>query len=200
MMSMGDNIYALNETHPTDEDVASMFSLFDRPNLKDLYIYAIRGNHDCVTEDPYFEVNFTKKYPTWRMPDLYYNRTFDIGNGNKFGALFVDTCLALCANYSYSGDTGGKLLSTNTQEQDEVAHEDWLLSPEFKNLRFGVVNCSDPFTVKRGEDMFKWINETLAEWKKDESVVWTASIQHHPMFSKFWSDYLNITSNLMPLL
>lgn len=48
--------------------------------------------------------------------------------------------------------------------------------------------------------MFDWINSTLAGWKQDPSIVWTSSIQHHPMFSKFWADYLNITSNLMPLL
>jgi len=109
-MTMGDNIYAHNETHPSDEDVESMFSLFNRTHIKDLYIYAIRGNHDCVTADQYFEVNFTKKYPTWRMPDLYYSREFDIGHGKKLGALFVDTCLALCANYSYAGGSGGQLL------------------------------------------------------------------------------------------
>ena len=31
-------------------------------------------------------------------------------------------------------------------------------------------------------------------------MVWRATVQHHPMFSKWWNDYLNITSNLMPML
>lgn len=104
---MGDNLYLKNETHPTDEDVDKMMALFDKPNLKDLNIWAIRGNHDCLTADPYFEVNITKRYPTWRMPDFYYTRLFDIGNGKKLGALFVDTCLALCSNFSYANGTGG---------------------------------------------------------------------------------------------
>ncbi len=83
-------------------------SLFvNRTHLKDLYIYAIRGNHDCGSLDQYFQVNITKRYPTWKMPDLYYSRLFDIGNGKKFGALFVDTCLALCSNFSYANGTGG---------------------------------------------------------------------------------------------
>lgn len=87
-----------------------MMSVFNRTNLQDLYIYAIRGNHDCAILDPYFEVNITKRYPTWKMPDLYYSRLFDIGNGKKFGALFVDTCLAICSNYSYANHSGGQLL------------------------------------------------------------------------------------------
>ena len=48
----------------------------------------------------------------WKMPDLYYSRLFDIGNGKKLGVIFIDTCLALCANYSYAADSGGKLLSS----------------------------------------------------------------------------------------
>ena len=58
-----------------------MMSVFNRTNLKDLYIYAIRGNHDCVANDQYYQVNITKKYPNWKMPDLYYSKLFDIGNG-----------------------------------------------------------------------------------------------------------------------
>jgi hypothetical protein len=134
-----------------------MFSLFDRPNLRDLYIYAVRGNHDCQTSDPYFEVNFTKNHPTWRMPDLYYSKTFDLGNGKKLGALFVDTCLALCANYSYAGHSGGQLL-------EEMPHSEFLYSEEFKNLRFGILNCSSPIYAELGETMFAWINSTLAGW------------------------------------
>ena len=110
-MSMGDNMYIANESYPSQQDVDLMMSLFvNRTHLKDLYIYAIRGNHDCGSVDPYFQVNITKRYPTWRMPDLYYSKLFDVGgspSGKKFGALFVDTCLALCSNFSYANGTGG---------------------------------------------------------------------------------------------
>lgn len=54
MMSMGDNMYLVNETHPTKEDVESVMSLFNKTHIKDLKTFAIRGNHDCTTADPYF--------------------------------------------------------------------------------------------------------------------------------------------------
>lgn len=69
-----------------------------------------------------------------------------------------------------------------------------------KRLRFGLLNCSDEFMVTKGNEMYKWINTTLEQWSHDPSIVWRASVQHHPMFSKWWSDYLNITQNLMPML
>jgi len=102
-MTTGDNIYVRNEQHPTLEEADLMMGLFtSREHLKDLNIWAIRGNHDCYALDAYFEVNLTKRYPTWKMPDLYYNKTFDLGNGKKYGVLFVDTCLAICANQTYA--------------------------------------------------------------------------------------------------
>lgn len=124
------------------------------------------------------------------MPDLYYSRLFDLGNGKKLGALFLDTCLALCSNYSYAGGSGGQLLNEG----------DMTLSPEMERLKFGVINCSDPWTINKGNEMYQWVNQTLTSWSQDSSIVWRTSTQHHPMFSKFWADYLNITSNLLPLL
>lgn len=61
----------------------------------------MRGNHDCYALDPYFEVNLTKRYPTWNMPALYHEKLFDLGHGKKLGVLFMDTCLAICANDTY---------------------------------------------------------------------------------------------------
>lgn len=193
-MTMGDNMYIENEEYPTDADVDTMMSPFQKPHIKDLLIYAIRGNHDCTTKDPYFQVNITKRYPTWRMPELYYARTFDIGNGKKLGSLFVDTCLALCSNFSYSNGTGGQLLSENPFFAESE------MSPEMQRLKFGIINCTDPTTVAMGNDLYHWINSTLKEWSKDPSIVWKQSVQHHPMFSKHWSDYANITANLLPML
>lgn len=73
------------------------------------------------------------------MPDLYYSRLFDIGNGKKFGALFVDTCLAICSTFSFANGTGGQLLGDVLPELH--------MSPEMRNLKFGVLNCSDPFNI-----------------------------------------------------
>ena len=59
MMTMGDNMYLANETHPTDADVDTVMALFNKTHIKDLKIWAIRGNHDCLTVDPYFETKIT---------------------------------------------------------------------------------------------------------------------------------------------
>jgi len=52
-ISMGDNIYPRNETNPTDEEWDTVMSLFERENLKDLPVWAIRGNHDCYFDDDF---------------------------------------------------------------------------------------------------------------------------------------------------
>jgi hypothetical protein len=85
------------------------------------------------------------------MPDLYYNRIFDIGNGKKLGVIFIDTCLALCANFSYAQGTGGQLLLASNARHD-------LLSHEVRRLKFGVVNCSDPFNINKGTQMMNYVN------------------------------------------
>jgi len=170
LMSMGDNMYLTNEYHPPEKEVDEVMQLFNRKNIKDLNIWAIRGNHDCTSEDQYFQVNLTKKYPTWRMPDLYYSKLFDIGSGKKFAAVFVDSCLALCANFSYSRGSGGDdlLLASNARHDH--------LSPEVRNLKFGVVNCSDPFMMKKGADMMNYINDTFRSWQTNKDIVWRATV------------------------
>ena len=111
-MTAGDNIYVKDEERPTFAEADTVMQLFqNRSNLKDLDIWAIRGNHDCYALDAYFEVNLTKRYQTWKMPDLFYNKTFDLGNGKKFLTLFVDSCFAICANQTYAQGTGGSLMS-----------------------------------------------------------------------------------------
>ena len=52
-MTVGDNLYPVVETAPTDEEFATMMTLFEREHLKDLPVWAVRGNHDC-----YFDSNF----------------------------------------------------------------------------------------------------------------------------------------------
>ena len=107
IMTAGDNIYVQDEAHPTLKEADTMMSLFlTRPHLKDLNVWAIRGNHDCYALDAYFEVNLTKRYSTWNMPALYYEKLYDIGHGKKLGVLYVDSCLAICASYVYAPSLG----------------------------------------------------------------------------------------------
>ncbi len=56
-------MYLADEVHPTQKDVDTVMALFTKPNLKNLNVWAIRGNHDCLTEDPYFETKITERYP-----------------------------------------------------------------------------------------------------------------------------------------
>lgn len=83
------------------------------------------------------------------MPDLYYSKLFDIGNGKKLGVLFVDTCLAICSSYSYAQGTGGMLLSSSMEGP---------YSEEMRKLRWGVLNCSDPFAINNGNKLYDWVN------------------------------------------
>lgn len=45
-VACGDNIYPAVPNAPTVEEFQTMLSLFERPNLSKLPVYAIRGNHD----------------------------------------------------------------------------------------------------------------------------------------------------------
>lgn len=99
------------------------------------------------------------------------------------GILMVDSCLMLCSNWSYAGDTGGHMLLMNDQH---------------KKLRD--VTCNDPLVTKQGNEQFEWINATMQEWKNDEKIVWKATALHHPMWAKWYPDFANIVSNYLPLL
>ena len=46
IITAGDNIYPANGTDPTVEEFNLMLGLFNRTNIANLPIYAIRGNHD----------------------------------------------------------------------------------------------------------------------------------------------------------
>lgn len=76
----------------------------DREHLRELPVYVIRGNHDCLF--PWYrEVELMKNYTFWHMPSLYYKKEYEMGNGKKLGILYTDSCLMLCSDYSFKGDT-----------------------------------------------------------------------------------------------
>ena len=96
--TVGDNIYALNESAPQPEEFEAMLALFEeREAIKDLPIYPVRGNHDCNFPDMYAENKLSATHPTWKFEDLYYQKQWEIGpNGEKFALMQVDSCLLTC--------------------------------------------------------------------------------------------------------
>lgn len=60
-LTVGDNLYPVVETAPTDEEFGVVMGLFERPNLAELPVWAVRGNHDCYF-DANFELDKTKEY------------------------------------------------------------------------------------------------------------------------------------------
>ena len=98
-LSMGDNVYPVNATNPTDDEIDQMLGLFKRDAIKDTPVYAVRGNHDC-----YYDKNrlLDIEDPQWVFPYFYYTKEVEIGEkGEKMAFMVVDSCLLLCSNFSY---------------------------------------------------------------------------------------------------
>jgi hypothetical protein len=52
-----------------------MMNLFlERKHISNLPIYPVRGNHDCYFNESDVMVDLSKKYPTWKMDSLYYEK------------------------------------------------------------------------------------------------------------------------------
>ncbi len=136
ILTTGDNLYVLNEEHPTDAEADLMMSLFStRPHLKDLEIWPVLGNHDCYALDRYFQVKLAQRYPTWHMPNIYHAKTYYLGHGKKFGLAYVDSCLAICSSTPYGVD----------DLADHPANHQLM---EMKRLRD--VKCGDPEATDLG--------------------------------------------------
>lgn len=117
------------------------------------------------------------------MPNLYYSRLFDIGEGKFLGMIFVDSCFSMCTSYNYANGTGGQLL---------------MASPEMKKLRD--YQCGDPTVTAMADQMFAWMTKTMDEWDANENIVWKATAQHHPLFGKWYHDYEHLVANNLPLM
>ncbi|MFM7855961.1 MAG: metallophosphoesterase [Flammeovirgaceae bacterium] len=73
ILSVGDNLYPMVDEAPTDEEFATVMTLFERAALKNTPVWAVRGNHDCYFEED-FEINKSKEYAQWNMPSLFYKK------------------------------------------------------------------------------------------------------------------------------
>lgn len=112
------------------------------------------------------------------MPSLYYKQEYEIGNGKKLGVVFVDSCLMLCSNFSYTGE---ELASKDLQRLQDVV-------------------CDDPIVTQWGNVQYAWLEQVMKEWEHDDNLIWKASVQHHPMWGKWYPDFQHIVDNYLPML
>lgn len=103
------------------------------------------------------------------------------------GFLVVDSCLLLCSNFSYGP-------VNNYYDY----HSDGFIQESLQN--FKDITCEDPWFNEEGNKMMQWIQDTLEEWDKDEKIIWKASVQHHPMFGKWYDDFSHIVRDYLPIL
>ena len=124
-ITVGDNIYPLVGDAPTVDEFTQMVQLFNKTNIADKPVWAIRGNHDAVFNWTY-ELLLTMEQSQWMLPSFYYTKMVPSGkNGELLGLLFVDSVLMLCSNYTAQNF----LINPPTD-------------PEIINLRATV--CTDP--------------------------------------------------------
>ncbi len=63
------------------------------------------------------------------------------------GILMVDSCLMLCADWSFAGSSGGHML---------------LMNPQHKRLRDVV--CNDPVVTASGNAQYDWMKSQMQVW------------------------------------
>mmetsp|Transcript_23633 Transcript_23633/g.23337 ORF Transcript_23633/g.23337 Transcript_23633/m.23337 type:complete len:108 (+) Transcript_23633:290-613(+) len=105
-----------------------MLEIFQTENFKNLDLFPVRGNHDCKFHWEK-ELELVDDYEHWKMPYLYYKQEFDIGNGKKFGVLFMDSCLICCSDYDNQKGTNDYLIlpiCTPTERKKGNEQYDWI--------------------------------------------------------------------------
>mmetsp|Transcript_42673 Transcript_42673/g.65459 ORF Transcript_42673/g.65459 Transcript_42673/m.65459 type:complete len:251 (+) Transcript_42673:397-1149(+) len=112
------------------------------------------------------------------MDYYYYEKQFDLGNGEKFALTNVDSCFLLCATV-----TGNEDLYYERLDEDSKAT---------------YASC-DPDMTAQANKMMAWIEDTLKAQAEDPSVVWKASNMHHPMYGAHYNDNTNIIDHFLPL-
>lgn len=125
-VTVGDNLYPKNATTPTDDEFKLIMDLFgSRESIKDLPIYPTRGNHDCYFSDMFKEVELSNQYPTWQMPNLWYEKQVQVGpNGEKLAMLMVDSCLLICDYYLRANHEGKQRLRSSLDDDTKKVLDD----------------------------------------------------------------------------
>ena len=170
-ITMGDNIYPVIPEDPTEGEFNIMLDLFNKEHLKDIPVMAIRGNHDCYYDKNTW-LNTFKMEPKWDVPYYYFSREIEIDQeGNKIGFLMIDSCLLLCSNSSFTHN------KTSSKISQRVTKEEMFMRPRFEDLKeLHDDACQDPWYVSEGNRMVEWIEGKVAEWARDDKIIWKATV------------------------
>ena len=106
------------------------------------------------------------------------------------GLLMVDSCLLICSNYTYGDNERANKNGNRPFHPHDIT---------MQNLK-DITCSSEPWYIEEGNRMYQWIITTLENWDKDPSIIWRASVQHHPMFGKWYTDMDHLTGDFLPIL
>jgi hypothetical protein len=101
------------------------------------------------------------------MPDFWYEQKFDLGNGEKFSLMHIDSCFLLCEIISKQKSLYFERLDADSKNvfQKNCEHTD------------------DPTYRIKADEQMKWIKEISEANLQDSSIAWKASFMHHPMYA-----------------
>jgi 3',5'-cyclic AMP phosphodiesterase CpdA len=158
-----------------------------RKSIKDLPIYPVRGNHDCWFNSMTVELELSKKYPTWKMDNWWYEQQYEIGpNGEKMALLHVDSCFLICYIY----------LKGSKEEKASFLES---LDEETRSVTYHKCDQSGHYEEPSRNQM-AWIKKTLLKQSEDPKIIWKTSYDHHPMYNMHYDDYPAIIEDFLPLL
>jgi len=136
----------MSPQHPSHFEFTQFMKIFDKKGIKDLPIFPVRGNHDCKYADDETELNLREQYPNWQMDHFYYEKEFDLGNGEKFSLLNVDSCLLLCETVSRNPEKYYPSLDDDSRE---------------------IYGACDPDRTSEANKMMEWLNSTMTRTGQD---------------------------------
>lgn len=183
-LTAGDNIYPFVANKPMSFEFGRMMNLFNRDAIKDLPIYPIRGNHDCLFADGDAELDLAKKYPNWKFDEYYYQTEFEVSpEGEKMALMHVDSCYLLCATY---GSGKGQYHKDDLDDHTKAVYQS---------------KCEGDETYEKlGNKMLKEMRKAMKKQDKDDKLIWKGSVMHHMMFGLHYTDYGAIIDEFLPLM
>lgn len=77
LFMLGDNIYDIGATSASDPMFATLYEGPLGPVLNRIQLYVALGNHDVITANGQYELDYATTHPYWVLPAHYYTRTVE---------------------------------------------------------------------------------------------------------------------------